>query len=162
MKEKKINIGGVNGLGEGLINTNSAEFIALKEMIQNLSSEQSAEEEIENRFLSIRFQMESYLNRMPEQIILAGDFLEQFLKAIKVKKKDFAAYIQYEESNFSALLKGRRKINSDLALKLGKIFKINPAIWLHIESKNELIRESEGKEELYEQYSLKDLLKKAG
>lgn len=161
-KDKITNIGGINGLGEGLINTNAQDFKELQSMIKKLSSSQEEEERINNEFLSIRFQMESYLNSATDKVILAGAFVEKYLRVIGVKKKDFAQYIDYEESNLSALLKGRRKINTDIALKLGKIFKINPTIWLHIESKNELILEMQKKEEDYNKYSLQDLLRKAG
>ncbi len=158
--EKEINAGGINGLGEALVNTNSRDFLELKSMIIKHSSSQSEEEKIENGILSIRFQMESYLNDPSRQVIPAGEFLEKFLEAVSVKKKDFAKYIDLEESNLSALLKGRRKINPDLAIKLGKIFKVDPSIWLYIESKNELVHEAKEKEEPYGKYSLDDLLKK--
>lgn len=160
-KQEEINAGGINGLGEGLVNTNSKDFLELKSQIKKLSKNHSQEQEIENRFISIRFQMESYLNSSSRDITKAGDFIEKFLKVIKVKKKDFAHYINWAESNFSDLLKGRRKINSDVALKLGSIFKMSPAIWLHIESKNDLLRELEGKEAEYKKYDLNDLMKKA-
>jgi hypothetical protein len=58
---KEINPGGVNGLGEALVNTNSRDFLELKAMIQKHASSLSEEEKMENAFLSIRFQMESYL-----------------------------------------------------------------------------------------------------
>ena len=58
-KEKEINPGGINGLGEALVNTNTRDFAELKSVIKKLSSSQSEEERIENAFLSIRFQMES-------------------------------------------------------------------------------------------------------
>jgi len=161
-KDKKVNIGGINGLGEGLINTNAKDFKELKSMIKELSTDQNEEERMKNEFLSIRFQMESYLNATTDKIILSGEFIEKFLKVIKIKKRDFAKYINYKESNLSALLKGRRKINTDIALKLGKIFKMNPEIWLHLESKNELIGETKDKKEDYDKYSLQDLLKKTG
>jgi addiction module HigA family antidote len=160
-KKQDINAGGINGLGEGLINTNSGDFLELKAMIKKAANTQSEREKIENGFLSIRFQMESYLNDDTNELILPGTFIEKFLEVINIKKKVFAAYVNYEVSNLSALLKGRRKINSDLAIKLGKIFKTNPAIWLHLESKNDLIKEIQGREEEYKQFNLTDLLKKA-
>lgn len=159
-KEKEINAGGVNGLGEALVNTNSQDFTELKAMIKRLSANQSEEERIENELLSIRFQMESYLNSSSAELVPAGAFLEQLLKAISVKKKDFAQYLGIEESNLSALLKGRRKINADLAIKLGNIFKLDPSIWLYMESRNELAQEVSEKEEPYRRYSLDDLIKK--
>ena len=86
MSTKKIvNAGGINGLGEGLINTNSDEFKHLQKMIKQASQNESEQEKIENQFLSIRFQMESYLSSEVEQIIPAGEFLDQFIKVIAVK-----------------------------------------------------------------------------
>jgi len=156
-----INAGGINGLGEGLINTNSKDFLALKSLIKTIAADQSQENIVENEFLAIRFQMESYLNESANEIIQAGEFIERLLKVVHIKKKTFAKYIGYEGANLSALLKGRRKINPDLAIKLGKIFRMNPAIWLHIESKNDLMKELKGKEEIYKHYNLIDLMKKA-
>jgi len=157
-----INIGGINGLGEGLINTNASDFKYLQEMIKKAASDEGEQKSIENNFLSIRFQMESYLNEEIEDVVPAGMFIEKFLEAIKIKKKDLAAYLGYDDSNLSAIIKGRRKINSEMAIKLGKIFSLNPAIWLHIESKNDLIKAIKNAENIYTQYSLKDLIKKAG
>ncbi len=159
--KKNINEGGINGLGEGLINTNSEEFKALQSMIRKASSHLDKEQLLENKFLSIRFQMESYINStLPEHIIPAGAFLEQFINALNIKKKDFAKYVEFEESNLSALLKGRRKLNTDLAIKLGRIFKLDPVIWLHIENKNNLLIEHQKNEQKYARYTLYDLLKK--
>ena len=157
-----INVGGINGLGEKKIDTSQPDFLDLKAMIQAQSSQQSDSQKIENEFLSIRFQMESYVHTETEGTILAGNFIEKFLKVIQVKKKDLAAYLEYDETNLSALLKGRRKINSDLAIKLGGIFKVNPAIWLHIESKNELIRSEKLQKSSYTRYTLQALLKQVG
>ena len=85
---------------------------------------------------------------------------EQFINALNIKKKDFAKYVEFEESNLSALLKGRRKLNTDLAIKLGRIFKLDPVIWLHIENKNNLLIEHQKNEQKYARYTLYDLLKK--
>ena len=155
-----INEGGVNGLGEGLINTNSAEFKHLKEMIVSTYSDQKASEIIENQFLSIRFSMESYLNSDNDEVINSGEFIKMYLSALDAKATNFADYIGYEKSNLSALMNGRRKINPSLAIKLGRIFKINPVIWLHIEVKNELKREKKANTGDYDNYSLKDFLSK--
>ena len=157
-----INIGGINGSGEASVDTQNQDFQDLKAMIKTLSSQQVEAQKMENEFLSIRFQMESYLFNEESRMVLAGEFIEKFLKVIDVKKKDFAAYVEYDESNLSALLKGRRKINSDLAIKFGRIFNVNPVTWLNIESKNELIRAVNQQVENYEKYSLQSLLLKAG
>ncbi len=161
-KSKLINQGGINGAGESPVNPHSTDFRELQAIIQKVAANQSEEVRMENELLSIRFQIESYLQQDSNELVLAGTFIEKLLKAIKVKKKDFAQYINYEESNLSALLKGRRKINTDIAMKLGQIFKMNPLLWLQIETKNDLLRTGKRKDGDYQQYSLGDLLRKAG
>lgn len=160
-KKEIINAGGINGLGVGLINTNSKEFQELQSIIKQAAVGIGEEERLENHFLSIRFQMENYLNEpQPEKIIPAGQFLKKFIDALHIKHKDFAKYIGYEESNLSALINGKRRISPVLAIKFGRIFKINPTIWLHIQSKNDLLIEAEKGKSGYAKYSLNDLLKK--
>lgn len=157
-----INAGGINGLGIGLIDLNSKDFKELQNAIKNHSVNLVEERRIENGMLSIRFQMEEYLNKdKPERIVPPGEFLKEFVKLLKIKNKTLAGYISYEESNLSAIFNGKRKINVDLALKFGKIFKVDPAIWLHIQSKNELLELELEKEEFYDNFGLEDLLKKA-
>jgi len=159
-KQKIINEGGIIGTGKELVNQNSKEFKELQRIIKERSSELKEAELIANRLLSLRFQMETYLEREnPEKIIQVGEFLEEFVEALKVKKRVFAEYIDYQESNLSSIFKGRRKINIDLAIKLGEIFSIDPAIWLHLQSKNELLEISEQDRKKYEKYRLEDLLK---
>ena len=85
--------------------------------------------------------------------------MEAFIKTINIKKSKFANYIDYGGSNLSALLKGRRKINVDLAIKFGEIFQTDPSIWLHIQSKNELMEIRSHQKEKYSKYNLEDLLK---
>lgn len=73
-----INEGGINGSGEGLVNTNSKEFKYLQRMIKEASMAQSEQQKTENRFLSIRFQMEAYLREETEVIIPAGKSKSEF------------------------------------------------------------------------------------
>lgn len=161
MEENKIiNSGRINGLGESLVNTNSKDFKFLQELIKEHATTQEEEAQIENGLLSVRFQMESYLSAKPEaaDVIPAGLFVEKLLKVINVSKKQFAEYIEVDYSNFIAVLKGRRKINSELAIKLGQIFQVNPVIWLHLESKNEL---TSALVTFKDSFSLSGLLKRA-
>jgi hypothetical protein len=91
MEEKAFyNRGGINGLGEGLVDQQSSDFKALQEAIQEYAANRSEKQHMEDQFLSIRFQMEAYLNDLnPNRLIEAGAFVEQFLAVIKVKKKHF-------------------------------------------------------------------------
>ncbi|MEL7123179.1 MAG: helix-turn-helix domain-containing protein [Bacteroidota bacterium] len=159
-KQKIVNEGGIIGKGEGLVNQNSKDFKLLQEIINGRSNELNKTDSIINRLLSIRFQMESYLYKEHSgELIKAGTFLENFISVLNIKKKDFAEYIDYKESNLSAVFKGRRKINIDLAIKLGEIFRVDPVLWLHIQSKNELREFIDSDNERYKKYKLEDLLK---
>ncbi len=159
MKQKKSVINeGVNGLGKGIINVNSLEFKELQKQIIAKSQKQSQKQILENKLLSLRFQMESYLMGNDNEIIEAGWFLKEYVRGLDIKNKVFADYIGFKESNLSALYKGTRKINIDLALKLGKIFKLNPTLWIHIQTKNELIKVKNENEKKYQKYSINDLV----
>ena len=160
-KRKIINEEGINGLGIGVVNTNSEEFKELQRLIIAKSKKQSKKKILENKLLSLRFQMESYLDKQNSEIVEVGWFLKEFLKELGIKNKVFAEYIEFQESNLSALFKGNRKINTDLALKLGKIFRVDPTLWIHIQSKNELLRMGEENKKEYQKYNINDLLKKA-
>ncbi len=162
-KRKEINPGGVNGTGKGIVNTNSKDFRGLREAIKEHAKKQTPLDRIRYELISLRFQMESYIsNEEPLIIIEVGEFLKRHLKAIKVKNKEFAKYIEMEESNLSSVVRGRRKINIDLAFKLGQVFNIDPNMWLLIQSKNELLGVDKERKLDYQKYRLEDLLKKVG
>lgn len=151
---------GINGLGEGVVNVNSEEFKGLQEIIKLRSAELSNEEKEENALFSIKLDMYAYLENQNDELIEAGRFLNDLIKALKIKKKFFADYIQTRESNLSALFSGNRRINADLAIKLGKIFGLNPVVWINIQTKNDIDKMKKKNEKDYLNYSLDDLLRK--
>lgn len=158
-KEKFINEGGVSGTGKGVVNVNSKEFLAVRKMIEETSALQDEERKIKTDIRSVCFQMEDYLaDESPSKIKPVGWFLNQLIQSAKVKNKDFAAYIGIQPSNLSALIKGTRRINIELALKLDGIFLVNPALWLHIQNKNDLLKMTDQQSAVFRQYSLEDLL----
>ncbi len=158
-----INPGGINGSGKGVVNTNSADFISLREAVKEHAKKQTPEDQIRYKLLSLKLQMTTYVSEEnPSVHISVGDFLKQHLKAIKIKNKEFAKYVEIEESNLSSMIRGRRKINIDFALKLGQLFKVNPNLWLLIQSKNEFLNIDREKKLSYRKYKLDDLLKKTG
>lgn len=161
--KKQINIQdqGVNGSGQALVNTNSKEFKELQSQIVSQSKKQSETKVIENKLLSLRFRMESYLQAKESNCVEVGWFLKEYLKELNIKNKTFAEYIDFKESNLSALFAGRRKINYDLALKLGKIFRVEPTLWIHIQSKNELMKIEKENREDYQNYNISELIKRA-
>jgi len=160
--EKIVNEGGINGLGEGVVNINSEDFKVLREKIQTHSALLSKGDIRSNILLSFKFQMESYIGNTLGNLKPLGLFIKELLKELGIKSKDLASYLDYEESNFSAFLNGRRKINSDLALKLGKIFQVSPSLLLNVQNLNELKRFEKDNQEKYLDYSIEDLLAKTG
>lgn len=158
---KEINPGGVNGTGRGIVNTNSKDFKGLREVVKKHANQQTQSDKIKYELISLKFQMESYvLNDEPTEIREVGEFLKKHLNAINVKNKEFAKYIEMEESNLSSIIRGRRKINIDLAFKLGQVFNIDPDLWFLIQSKNEILSVDEKRKLDYRKYRLEDLLKK--
>jgi len=153
-----VNEGGINGTGKGIVNTNSKDFKGLQNAIIEHAKKQSPEDKIKYKLISLKLQMQTYISKEDvKEKIEVGEFLKRHLKAINIKNKQFANYIEIEESNLSSIINGRRKINIDTAFKLGQLFNINPNFWLLVQSKNELLEVRKNK---YQKYKLKDLLKK--
>ncbi len=160
---KEVNPGGINGSGKGVVNTNNSDFIGLREAIKEHAKKQTPHDQIKYQLLSLKLQMNTYVsNEEISKLVSVGDFLKKHLKAIKIKNKEFASYVEMEESNLSSIIKGRRKVNTDFALKLGQLFNIDPNLWLQIQSKNELSNMNKEKKLSYQKYKLDDLLKKVG
>ncbi|PIY08488.1 MAG: hypothetical protein COZ18_12000 [Flexibacter sp. CG_4_10_14_3_um_filter_32_15] len=161
MKNKFMNEGGINGLGLSKIDTESKDFKDLQATILSKYNLQSDIEKLKNKILSIRFQMESYLDNettLENEKIMVGDFIKKLLSTLSIKNSVFSDYINYDLKKFNDLIEGKEKINSDVAIKLGKIFDLNPTIWLQIENKNELMQEIKSKKEIYNKYNLESLL----
>lgn len=158
MKAKIVNQGGINGLGEGIVNINSKDFKALQSVIQERNKSLTPEEKLSNSLLSIRFQMESYLEREETTIKAIGWFIKSLIKELGIKNRDLATYLDYEESNLSSFLNGRRKLNTDLAMKLGRVFKLSPKLLLNIQVYNELKAFEEINNNKYLNYNIDDLL----
>lgn len=164
MSNKKDNLSeGIIGDGTGLINPNSEDFRILREEIIKHSSEISEEKRMLIRIKGVRFRMESYLSdRSKKELVPVGSFLKELVEIIKVSHKDFAAYVGMKNTNLSAIYRGSRRINHDLAMKLGHIFNMTPVLWLNLQNKVELLEIHSQSENEYKKYRLNDLLKKVG
>lgn len=157
--DKFSNEGGINGIGEQRLDTNSADFKLLKEKISAIAQQRSPEEKLSNQLLGLRFRMMTYLSsKGTEEVVSVGIFLQEAVELTGTKHKDFAAYIGYKAPNISAIYKGRKKINIDLALKLASIFSIPALLWLQIQSKNEMLAAKSSLTVPYNNLSLKGLL----
>ena len=161
--DKFLNPGGINGTGTGIVNVNSEDFKALQQAIIEHNKKYTPEERMKYDLIALHIQMKSYVSKDYDRAHRGvGEFLKGYINAIGIKNKTFAQYIEIEESNLSAILKGKRKINLNLALKLEQIFGVDADIWLRVQSKNELQKLKEKKRNTYQKYQLTDLLRKAG
>jgi len=160
--DKFINRGGINGSGTGIVNVNSEDFKALQNAIIEHNKKYTPEERMKYDLIALHIQMKDYLSKDYDRAYQGvGKFLKGYIEAVGIKNKTFAQYIEIEES-LSAIIKGKRKISLNLALKLEQIFGVDAGIWLQIQSKNELQKLKDERKNDYQKYQLADLLKKAG
>ncbi|MEM9719391.1 MAG: HigA family addiction module antitoxin [Bacteroidota bacterium] len=159
MENKEINLGGINGTGKGVVNTNSKAYKELRNAIKSHADTQSSKDKIKYQLFSLKLQMEAYLlNEHPLVVISSGEYLRKHLEAIQIKHKEFASYVGLEESNLSAIVNSRRKISAEFAFKLGQIFNVPSEIWLRIQTKNELKELAKKSQLKNERYKLEDLV----
>ena len=144
------------GIQSNKIDKSETEII--KRIIDARSQSQSKVEIIENQMTGVKFSMNKYLNdSLTSEIVEAGEFLNDILKVYE-KKNRFAMYIGLSEPNLHALLKGRRKINNEIAKKIELIFKIDAQAWLYIETKNEIKKFNINNKLTGKDYILKELV----
>ena len=146
------------GILTNQMDTNSNDFDKFQAKLLNRSRERSVEQKRNVELLALKYKIEEYLESDENEIKLAGTFLKQYLKTLQIKQTKFANYIGLKPSNLSKLLSGERQINYDLALILGKIFNVNPMLWIEIQAKNELSKLEKAKDNKYYNYSLTDLI----
>lgn len=145
------------GIQSNKIDKSEAEII--RRIIDAHSKSQSEEEIIENQMIGIKFSINKYLNdTLTTDIVIAGEFLSDILRVYKIKKNRFANYIGLSEPNLHALLKGRRKINNEIAKKLELIFSIDAQAWLYIETKNAIKKFNSSSKISEKDYSIKELV----
>ena len=148
-----------NGLLTEQMDVNSTDFSKFQAKLLNKSRERTQEQNLNIELLALKYKIEDYLNNEEEDVKIAGEFIKQYLKTLRIRQNKFAEYIGIKPSNLSKLLKGERPINYELALILGRIFKVNPMVWIEIQAKNELLRLKQMNHKKLYQYSLKDLLR---
>jgi plasmid maintenance system antidote protein VapI len=145
------------GIQSNKIDKSESEII--KRIIDARAESQTDADRIQNQMIGIKFSINKYLNdSVNSEVIEAGQFLNDILKAHRIKKNKFAKYIGLSEPNLHALLKGRRKINNDIARKLEQIFKIDAQAWLYMETKNEIKKFNSKSKINSKEYSINELV----
>jgi len=66
--------------------------------------------------------------------ITPGDvLLEEFLKPMGITQNQLAKDINVPPNRISQIIRGKREITADTALRLGKYFGIEPEFWLNLQ-----------------------------
>ena len=159
MRQEEIfaNKGGINGSPTGDVDTTNPAFFALRAAIEADAARQTPEVKKSMALRVLHIKMREYFESTEiTDATSIGDWLSKYLEILKIKNKTFAKYLNIKEPNLSAILKNRRKINIDFALKLEQLFDIKAEIWLGIQLKNELAQ-VEKKEE--KEYKIEELMK---
>ena len=147
-----------NGIKATQMDLGSSEYEDFRGELLKRSEARTEEQKIKIELLALKYKIEEYLEKEDGRIILAGEFIRQYLDVLKIKQNRFAEYIGMKPSNLSKLLKGERPINYRLALILGRLFDVNPIYWLEIQTKNEFMSLRGKSDNEIKKYSLEDLL----
>ena len=75
---------------------------------------------------------------MSRQPIHPGEILADELSEIGVKPGEFARQIEVPANRISEIIRGRRSITADSALRLGHWFGTTPQFWLNLQTAYEL------------------------
>ena len=74
----------------------------------------------------------------PAIAIHPGEILKDELVLREIKQKDFALLTGIPQTQLNEIIKGKRGINSDIALMIGKALKMDAALWMNLQSNYEL------------------------
>ncbi|MBF0227413.1 MAG: HigA family addiction module antidote protein [Desulfobacterales bacterium] len=81
-----------------------------------------------------------------------GEILkEEFLIPLKITQNKLAVDIKVQPIRISAILRGKRSITPETALRLGKYFRMSPQFWLGLQSDYDLaIEEDKSRDKIKE------------
>ena len=128
----------------------------LREFILSESKKQSPERKLKNKLLSIRYQIEDYLEKDKVQNVMSiYDFVRLYIDQLGITQKDLATLFEMKDTNLYKYLNGERKLNQDLVLKLSSFSGTTPELWYYVQIKNELteLKSDKNKLKQYEKYS---------
>ena len=111
----------------------------LRKFIAAESAKQSPEQKLRVELLAIKYKLEDYIeeNDSKHNLTLV-DFIKMYLKVFNVSQKRLATLFEMKDSNLHKYLVGERKLNADLAMKIGAFTHTDPEYWFRLELKNDL------------------------
>ncbi|KQK26104.1 transcriptional regulator [Chryseobacterium aquaticum] len=134
----------------------------VKDFINKKSTGQSKERLLRNELLSIQYKIEDYISdeTANEENLKLLDFVKMYLRTFDITKKDFARYLDMQDSNLHKYLIGERKLNAKVALKISYFTRTKPEYWYGIQIKNEIteLRKEEKNNKEYEKYDYSNML----
>lgn len=149
----------IQGVLTERMDVHSPEFNTFQAMLLTTSRQQTKNQKNAIEIAAITIQMEDYLKADPiPEPKSVGIFLNHFLTTLNIRQNKLATYLNIAPSNLNKIIKGERQINSEFALKIGKIFGINPMLLLKIQLKNELSEIEKYQHTQIEKYTLQDLI----
>jgi HTH-type transcriptional regulator / antitoxin HigA len=79
------------------------------------------------------------LNKLtPSIAVHPGEILKDELEAREIKQRDFAELIGIQPTQLNEIIKGKRGLNTELSLLIGRALKMDAEIWQNLQSKYEL------------------------
>jgi len=157
MKKKKYKEPS-NGVLTNRMDIGTKEFNEFQAILLNKSKAQTELQKKRIELMALKFKMEDYLKSEDMDLKFTGEFIKACLKITQVHQNKFANYIGLKPSNLSKIIGGERPISHDIALILGRIFNVEPMIWLDVQAKNELIKMAKSNKNKYAKYSLDELI----
>lgn len=80
-------------------------------------------------------------NLVPGNLIHPGEILSDELEAREISQKNFAIKLGIQPSLLNEIIKGKRGITAEHALLIGRELKMDPSIWINLQSNFELDKE---------------------
>ncbi len=115
--------------------------------------------ELQNRFLAMKAEHDyETLSRKPQRVVLLTTIetshcphrilVEDFLKPMHISIRHFAKHIGLSGGKFERLKKGRRRIDYELAIRIGQALDIAPHYWINLQLEFDIYSFEKGKGEL--------------
>ena len=82
--------------------------------------------------------LEDMSRKLLEPIPPGEILFEEFMRPLSISMNRLARDIDVPPNRISAIVRGRRAITADTALRLGKYFGVDPRFWLNLQSAYDL------------------------
>lgn len=140
------------------MNVNDKEYYQAQALLLNKVRTRSDSRKLRIELLANKYEIEDYVKSTQSDQIQVGNFINKLLSTFKLRQNHVASHLNVSRSSFNKVINGERELNHELALKLGKLFSVNPMLLLDIQDKNKLDTLKLEKENELKEYSLKDLI----